>query len=163
MTYYSRRFQYDKSRYPRCPDQSIQDLQYRREARHSRNPHTYTGRPESVPNIAITITGNQRVVHDERGVKRTRPESPYRRRSPPSKRRVCPVRGRGTPVGKLKLQLGLFHDEETPAELANSQRHALEMMARFLFGKDGAVEDLMHLVNEESDIKNPIPSKPWKL
>ena len=104
-------------------------------------------------------------MRDERGIKRTRQETPHRQRNLPSKRRACPVRGCGAPVGKLKLHLrqvhipGLFHDGETPAELANSQfqslrRHALEMMTRFLFGKDGAVEDLVDLVNNESDIKD---------
>ena len=168
MIFYNRRSQLDRSHspdrseYPRRPNQSVQNVQDGKETRRFRGPQIHTGRNKSVPDIAITIAGNQRVVGGERGVKRTREESPHQR-SRPSKRKVCPVRGCGAPVGKLKQHLqqvhipGLFHDGETPAELANSQfqslrRHALEMMSRFLFGREGTVNDLMDLVNEESDI-----------
>ena len=153
----------DRSEYPGRPNQSVHNFQDGKETRRFRGPRIHTGRNKSVPDIAITIAGNQKVVGGERGVKRTREESTHHQRSRPSKRKVCPVRGCGAPVGKLKQHLqqvhipGLFHDEETPAELANSQfqslrRHALEMMSRFLFGSEGTVNDLMDLVNEEADI-----------
>jgi len=93
---------------------------------------------------------------------------------PPAKKRKtgikCPIRGCQMDVGtRLQRHLeshhlpGLFHQGMTELELSNRQfqslrRHALEMFAQFLFGRNSRVEQLVEFVNDRMPRQDLDPS-----